>query len=88
MKIISILKTVDGEFEVSRVLGSAGTLVYIVFVHIFIGWDIFYGNRPFDVTAYCLAFPSGLGVAVGSIAGSVALKEKMKPKPEPERVDQ
>ena len=28
------------------------------------------------MTAYCLAFPTGLGVAVGSIAGAVALKDR------------
>ena len=33
-------------------------------------------GRAFDVTAYCLAFPTGLGVAVGAIAGAVAWKDQ------------
>jgi len=78
MSVLRILKTIDGEFEISRVLGSFGTGVYIVATHIFMALD-FQKNGHFDVTAYCLAFPGGLGVAIASIAGSVALKERKQP---------
>lgn len=76
MRFSELLKTSNGEFEVNRVVGAIGTMAYIVGAHIFIGYDVFVQNRPFDVTAYCLAFPGGLGVAVASIAGAVAIKDR------------
>lgn len=72
----SILKTSSGEFEINRVVGAFGSLVYVVGTHVFMAYDIFIKDRPFDVTAYCLSFPGGLAVAVGAIAGSVAIKDR------------
>lgn len=69
------LKGVGGEFEINRVLGAAGCAAYIVGANAFVAWNLLEG-RPFDLTAYCIAFPSGLGVAVGSLAGAVALKDR------------
>jgi hypothetical protein len=65
-----------GEYEVNRLVGGLGAVAYIIGAHIFVGWDVIAKGRPFDITAYCLAFPGGLGVAVGSIAGAVAWKDK------------
>lgn len=72
----SILKTANGEFEINRVVGAVGSLFYIAGTHIFMGYDLFVRDRSFDVTAYCLAFPGGLAVAVGAIAGAVTLKDR------------
>lgn len=72
----SILKTATGEFEINRVVGAFGSLAYIVGTHVFMAYDVFIKDRPFDVTAYCLAFPGGLAVAVGAIAGAVTLKDR------------
>ncbi len=74
--LTNILKLSNGEYELNRVVGAIGSMAYIVAAHLFIGYDVFVMNRPFDVTAYCLAFPGGLGVAVASIAGAVALKDR------------
>ena len=74
MKFSQIFQTSNGEFEINRLLGAVGTMSYIVGTHAFIGWDVFVKGRAFDVTAYCLAFPGGLGVAVGAIAGAVATR--------------
>jgi hypothetical protein len=71
-----MLRGISGEFEVNRVVGAVGALSYVVGAHTFIAWDMLYNGRPFDVTAYCLAFPAGLGVAVGAIAGAVAIKDR------------
>lgn len=76
MKITSALKGVSGEFELNRVVGAIGGLAYIVGVQVFVGWDVIVKERPFDVVAYCLAFPGGLAAVVGSIAGAVAWKDR------------
>jgi hypothetical protein len=73
--ITAILRGIGGEFEINRVVGAVGGLVYIVGAHVFIAWSMWRGQR-FDLTEYCLTFPAGLGVAVGSIAGAVALKDR------------
>lgn len=71
----NILKGVTGEYEINRVLGAIGTLAYIIFANVFVGWDVILKGKTFDITAYCLAFPGGLAVAVGTIAGAVAVKD-------------
>jgi hypothetical protein len=75
VKILSIFKGLGGEYEINRVVGAVGAATYVVGAHVFEAWNMWRGV-PFDVTAYCLAFPGGLGVAVGSIAGAVALKDR------------
>lgn len=69
------LKGIGGEFEINRVLGAFGCVAYIIGANAFVAWNLAMG-REFDLTAYCIAFPSGLGVAVGSLAGAVALKDR------------
>lgn len=76
MRISSLFKTGNGEYEINRVIGAIGSMAYIIGTHAFVGWDVFVRGREFDVTAYCLAFPGGLGVCVGAIAGAVALKDR------------
>lgn len=76
MKILNMLRGITGEFEVNRVVGAFGATAYVICANAFVAWDMLYRGHPFDVTAYCLAFPAGLGVAVGSIAGAVALKDR------------
>lgn len=75
MNLSSMLKGIGGEFEINRVVGAVGGLSYIVCANAFQAWAIHRGAQ-FDLTAYCLSFPAGLGVAVGSIAGAVALKDR------------
>ena len=76
MKILNALKGVSGEYEVMRLVGAFGSIAYIVCGNAFVFWDMWKNGAHFDITAYCLAFPSGLGVAVGSISGAVALKDR------------
>lgn len=76
MKISSMLKGIGGEFEVNRVVGAFGAFAYVICANIFVGWQVFGRGAEFNVTEYCLAFPSGLGVAVGAVAGSIALKDR------------
>lgn len=76
MTLSNIFRGVTGELEINRVVGGIGALSYIICANVFVGWEVFWNGHPFDLTAYCVAFPAGLGVAVGSIAGAVAIKDK------------
>lgn len=75
MKILDMLRSSSGQFELNRVVGAVGALSYIAGANGFEAWNMHRGVA-FDITAYCLAFPGGLAVAVGAIAGAVAWKDK------------
>lgn len=75
-KITHALKTRSGEFEINRLVGAFGATAYVIGAHVFLAYDVMWKGRAFNVTEYCLAFPTGLGVAVGAIAGAVALKDR------------
>lgn len=70
-----MLRGIGGEFEINRVIGAAGVSTYIVAAPAFVAWDMARG-RGFDLVAFCTAYPAGLGVAIGAIAGAVALKDR------------
>lgn len=74
--ITNALRGIGGEFELNRVLGAFGTFVYVIAVQVYEAYQIFGLGKEFNVTEYCLAFPGGLAVCAGAIAGSVALKDR------------
>ena len=76
MGLTNMLKGVTNEFEVTRVVGAVGATAYIFCANGFVAWNVFHHGALFDVTTYCLAFPTGLGVAVGATAGAVAVKDR------------
>lgn len=69
------LRGLGGEFEINRVVGAIGGLAYIIGANVFVAWNMANGEE-FNVTEYCLAFPGGLAVVVGAIAGAVSLKDR------------
>jgi hypothetical protein len=69
------LRGIGGEFEITRVVGFFGGVAYILGANGFVAWNMLEG-RAFDLTAYCVAFPSGLGVMVAAIAGSASVKDR------------
>lgn len=73
--ITNFLRGIGGEFEITRVVGAFGSFTYIIGTHVFIAWNMIEG-REFDLTAYCIAFPSGLGVVVGATATAAAIKDR------------
>jgi len=75
MTLLNILKS-RGEFEINRTVGAFGAVVYIVTAPAFVIWDMIRNNAHFDIVAYCAAYPGGLGLAVGCIAGAVAVKDR------------
>lgn len=73
--ITNALRGITGEFEITRVVGGIGSVIYIIGANGFVAWNMAEG-RPFDLTAYCVAFPSGLGVVIAAIAGSASVKDR------------
>lgn len=69
------LKGIGGESEIIRLLGAAGVSVYIVATPGFVIWSMVQGHT-FDLVAFCAAYPTGLGVAIGAVAGAVAVKDR------------
>jgi hypothetical protein len=72
----NILRGIGGEFEITRVLGASGVAVYIVGAHIFEAYTVWGLGKPFDITAYCLAFPTGLGTAIAAVGLTAGQKDK------------
>jgi hypothetical protein len=73
--ITNALRGQGGEFEINRVCGAFGTIIYVLGTHAFIFWNMRNGEK-FGVTEYCLAFPGGLAVCVAAIAGAVTVKDR------------
>jgi len=73
--IINALKGIGGDFEINRVVGAFGGFAYIIGAHIYVALNMVKGHT-FDLTEYCIAFPGGLAVVVGSIAGAVSIKDR------------
>jgi hypothetical protein len=76
--LTNALRGISGEFEVNRVVGAFGAVAYVICGNGFVAWNMAKG-QAFNVTEYCLAFPGGLAVAVGAIAGAVAIKGATSP---------
>lgn len=73
--LINALRGIGGEFELNRVVGAFGGVAYVVGANSFVAWHLA-KHGEFDIVAYCAAFPAGLAVIVGAIAGAVAWKDK------------
>lgn len=73
MKILNALKGISGEFEVQRILGAVGTLIYTVVAPLFVAIGTI---KNVSLTEFCLAYPSGLAACVGATAGAIALKDR------------
>lgn len=72
MKILNALKGVGGEYEVQRILGAFGTVVYVLTAPALV-WA---GKVSATLDSFCVAYPVGLGVCIGACAGSIALKDR------------
>jgi len=72
MTILNALKGIGGDFEVQRVLGAFGTIMYIVTAPALV-WA---GKVTASLESFCIAYPAGLGVCIGATAGAIALKDR------------
>ncbi len=70
------LKGIGGEYELSRLVGFFGGVVYVICANAFVAYEVIWLGKAFDVTAYCLSFSTGLAGIVGGTAGAIAWKDK------------
>jgi hypothetical protein len=70
------LKGIGGEFELNRLVGFFGGIVYVICANVFVGYEVWWLGKDFDLTAYCLAFPGGLAVVAGGTAAAISLKDR------------
>lgn len=76
MGFTNLLKGIGGEYEISRVVGAFGALVYIISVPSFVAYEVIWAGKDFDITAFCLAYSGGLAAITGGTALAVAHKDK------------
>lgn len=74
--VSSALKGIGGQYELNRLVGAFGGIAYIVGAVGLTAFDVIQRGRQFDIIAFCAAFPAGLAVVVGAIAGAVAWKDR------------
>lgn len=72
----NVLRGIGGDFELNRVVGFFGGIVYVIGAHVFVGYEVLWLGKAFDITAYCLAFPGGLAVVAGGTAAAISLKDR------------
>ena len=63
--LTDFLRGPSGGYELTRGLGAFGGVVYVIGAQVFVAWEIHLG-RGFDLTTYCLAFPSGLAAILAA----------------------
>jgi len=72
VKILNALKGIGGEYEVQRILGAFGTVVYVVSAPAL----IWFGKVTASFDSFCIAYPAGIAACVGATAGAIALKDR------------
>lgn len=72
MTILDALKGTGGSYEVQRVLGAFGTIVYIITAPALVWAHIV----QVSFEGFCIAYPGGLAACVGATAGAIALKDR------------
>ena len=72
MTILNALKGINGDFEVQRVLGAFGTVVFTVSVPVLVATGVIQAS----LEGFCLAYPAGIASLVATTAGAIALKDR------------
>ncbi len=75
-KLTDALKGIGGAYELNRLVGFFGGIVYVIAANAFVAYQVFWRHVAFDVMEYCLAFPSGLAVVAGGTAAAISLKDR------------
>jgi formate hydrogenlyase subunit 3/multisubunit Na+/H+ antiporter MnhD subunit len=75
-EITNILRGITGHFEITRVLGALGVLLYAIAVHLFVGYEVLYLGKTFDLVAYCTAFPAGFAIIIGTVSAAAGIKDR------------
>jgi len=72
MKLLNALKGIGGEYEVQRIIGAFGSVVYIVSAPALV-WA---GKITASFDSFCLAYPAGIAACITATAGAIALKDR------------
>lgn len=70
--MLDALKGINGGYEIQRILGAFGTVVYIITAPAFV-WA---GKVQTTLEGFCIQYPIGLAACVGATAGAIALKDR------------
>lgn len=72
MTILNALKGINGEYEVQRIIGAFGSVVFIVSAPALV-WA---GRIQASFDSFCLAYPAGIATCIAATAGAIALKDR------------
>ncbi|HEY1605636.1 MAG TPA: hypothetical protein VGF77_08545 [Allosphingosinicella sp.] len=75
MRLSSIIEGIGGQPEINRTIGAAGAGLFILSTIAFEAWNMAEG-RPFDVVAFCTAFPAGISAVVLAVGQAVNIKDR------------
>lgn len=70
---MNAFKGIGGEYEVQRLLGGIGTLMYIFTAPALVWFRVI---PNVSLTEFSFAYPAGLAACVGATAGAIALKDR------------
>lgn len=73
---LNLLRGLSGEFELGRVYLSIGGLLAMISPIGFEAWDMYRNGAHFDVTAWCVAYPGGLGALAALGLFTIGRKER------------
>lgn len=76
MKILDILRSSAGDFEIGRVSLAIGGFASVITPVVFETYEIGWNGGHFDVSSWCLAYPGGLAALVTSGIFAIGNKEK------------
>lgn len=76
MTITNIFRGISGQFEIGRVSLGIGGMFAIISPIAFEIYEIGWNGGHFNVTAWCFAYPGGLGALVASGVIAIGSKEK------------
>ena len=73
--ILGVINGIGGEPEINRTIGAVGALAFVFSAIAFEAWNMIKGH-PFDVVAFCTAFPAGLSAVVLAVGQAVKIKDQ------------
>ena len=81
MTILNALKGIGGEYEVQRIIGAFGSVIFIVSAPALV-WA---GKITASFDSFCLAYPAGIAACITATAGAIALKDRQVAKAKAEQ---